>query len=180
MNPLLTRLWQLLDLAEKEDRHLLGVRARLFPQDGEADFMPVDLAEALRSPDTIDRLESFVGKFSRMQDTLMDKLLPALLRAVGEPVGSVLDNLNRAERLGLVCEPKDWIAMRLLRNRLVHEYVDDEAQLAAALERARAMVDTLHAAYLAIRNYVAVRSELSRPDSPPLNGPPGERGRPVD
>jgi hypothetical protein len=30
MNPGLPRLWQLIDLVEREDRHLLGVRSRLF------------------------------------------------------------------------------------------------------------------------------------------------------
>lgn len=166
MNPAVSRLWQLLDLAEKEDAHLLGVRARLFPGRGASGFEPAELAAALGSPETIDRLESFVGKFARLQDTLMDKLLPAFLRAVGEPVGSALDNLNRAQRLGLVTQPAEWVAMRLLRNRLVHEYVDDEAELAAALEKARGMVDVLHGAYVAIRARVANTPELARPEPP--------------
>lgn len=163
MNPALPRLWQLLDLAEKEDSHLLGVRARLFPHAGTSGFAPADLSVALRSPETIDRLESFVGKFARLQDTLMDKLLPAYLRAIGEPVGSALDNLNRAERLGLVKQPSEWTAMRLLRNRLVHEYVEDEVELALALEKARVMVDVLHATYAKIRSDAESRPELARP-----------------
>lgn len=38
--------------------------------------------------------------FWRLQDTIGDKLIPALLRALGEPQGAVIDNLDRAERLG--------------------------------------------------------------------------------
>lgn len=43
---------------------------------------------------------SYVSRFARLQDTLGDKLLPQLLRALGEKTASTLDNLNVAERLG--------------------------------------------------------------------------------
>ncbi len=50
----------------------------------------------------IDTLESFAAKFSRMQDTIADKLLPVFLKTAGEPIGTVIENLNRAERLALI------------------------------------------------------------------------------
>lgn len=152
------QLWRLLRLVEKEDHHLRGVTQRLFRGQSRADPGNSDwLAKKLASPRGIDTLESFVGKFSRMQDTLMDKLLPTFLQAVGENVGTGLDNLNRAQRLGLVQNPDAWLAMRLLRNRLVHEYVDDLSELNAALEQARALVHELHAAYLAVSAYASAR-----------------------
>ena len=39
------------------------------------------------------------------------------------------------------------------RNRLVHEYVDDPAELAAALEQARTRADELHKLFRSIKNY---------------------------
>lgn len=163
MNELLSRLWQLFDLVEKEDRHLQGVKSRFFSDSTSQGLAPAALSPVLESAEGIDRLESFVGKFSRMQDTLMDKLLPAFLRAIGEPVGSVIDNLNRADRLGILERPEEWIAMRHLRNRLVHEYVEDIEQLAAALEKAESMAGSLHVAYSAMRDYCLARPELARP-----------------
>jgi uncharacterized protein YutE (UPF0331/DUF86 family) len=62
-----------------------------------------------------------------------DKLLPALLAALGEPAGAAIDNLARAERLGLLGSTDEWLAMRALRNQMVHEYVEDPEVLAAAL-----------------------------------------------
>ena len=118
------------------------------------------MAKKLANPRGIDTLESVVGKFSRMQDTLMDKLLPTFLQAVGERVGTVLDNLNRAQRLGLVQSPDAWLAMRLLRNRLVHEYVNDLSELNAALEQERALVQELHATSVAISAYASARLGL--------------------
>lgn len=155
------QLWRLLRLVEKEDLHLRGVTQRLFRGRSRADPGSSDwLAKKLASPQGIDTLESFVGKFSRMQDTLMDKLLPTFLQTVGESVGTALDNLNRAQRLGLVQNPDAWLGMRLLRNRLVHEYVDDLSELNAALEQARALVQELHATYLAISAYASARLRL--------------------
>ncbi len=91
-----------MQLVEKEDLHLRGVTRRLFRARSRADLdsgNPDWLTKKLAKPHGIDTLESFVGKFSRMQDTLVDKLLPTFLQAVGESVGTALDNLNRAQRL---------------------------------------------------------------------------------
>lgn len=93
------RLWQTLRLVEKEGVYLQDVAVRLFA-------VPKITAEwierLIATPEGRDRLEAFVGKFSRMQDTLIDKLLPNFLAAAGEKTGTALDNLNRAERLGLL------------------------------------------------------------------------------
>ena len=63
-----------------------------------------------------------------------DKLLPSLLSCLSDGVGSVLDNPDRAARLGWLTQPsKVWIAARALRNRMVHEYIRDPALLAAAV-----------------------------------------------
>ena len=78
-----------------------------------------------------------------MQDRLDAALLPQLLEALLEPTASVLDNLNRAERLGWVRSAGDWAALRLLRNRMVPEYVDDAGVLADALNAAHAGVADL-------------------------------------
>ena len=47
-----------------------------------------------------ERLDAFVARLARLQDSLGDKLLPALLLVLAEPVGAALDNLNVGERLG--------------------------------------------------------------------------------
>lgn len=145
-----TRLQQLLDLVARESLHLQGVYARLF-----AGIEPTGqwLEAVLATPEGIDRLESFVGKFSRMQDTMMDKLLPIFLQACGERTGTALDNLNLAQRLGFVEDPDAWLAMRRIRNRLVHEYVEDLEELAAALAKARQLTTELTNTYASIRDY---------------------------
>jgi len=44
--------------------------------------------------------------------------------------------------------------------RLLHEYVDDLSELDAALGEARALVQELHAAFLAISAYASARLRL--------------------
>lgn len=110
MTEIIHRLWQILGVIEKEGRTLQAVMQRLFP--GQGAVTPQWLESLLATPEGIARLESFVvGKFSRMQDTLVDKLLPHFLLAVGEEPGTALDNLRRVERLGMVSDPDQWLAI---------------------------------------------------------------------
>lgn len=128
--PLSPRACFLLRVASKASRHLADTDRRLFAS-------PFTQATASRfdtDPELAERVEAFVGRFSRLQDTLGDKLLPALLAALAEPVGAAVDNLDRAERLGLIASADDWQAMRALRNQMVHEYVEDPAVLVGALQ----------------------------------------------
>jgi hypothetical protein len=52
----------------------------------------------------------------------------------------------------------DWLAMRSLRNRLVHEYIDTPEALAPALEQACRFTDAMHPDYEAIRAYLCEAS----------------------
>lgn len=75
-----------------------------------------------------------------------DKLLPLLLEALGEKTSAAIDNLDRAERLGLLQSADEWMTMRNLRNQMVHEYVEDPVVLASALQTGHAFVPALIAA----------------------------------
>lgn len=90
-----------------------------------------------------ERLDAFVARFGLLQDTLGDKLLPALLKVLDGHSGPLIDNLNRAARLGWLEEPTAWLAVRRLRNQMVHEYVEDSALLADALNGAHEAVPML-------------------------------------
>ena len=52
---------------------------------------------------------------------------------MSEPPRPVVEMLDRAERLGLVASADGFIQARKLRNRLVHEYVENKDELAANL-----------------------------------------------
>ena len=63
---------------------------------------------------------------------------------MGEPLGSVIDNLNRAARLGLLAHTSDaWVAARALRNCIVHEYIRNLELLVVSVTDAHAAVSML-------------------------------------
>lgn len=139
----------LADTVLAESEHLQTTDGRLF-----IEAMTPERATSLRTDiDLAERTDAFVARFGRLQDTLADKLLPALLEWLAEPVGAAIDNLNKAERLGWIRSVEAWIEVRRLRNRMIHEYVRDPAELASALMAAHAAVPLLAdaAAAMALR-----------------------------
>ena len=97
-------------LSEVERRAIVTIAREVIG--GDVQVRDIDLAE---------RVDAFVARFGRLQDTAADKLLPELLRQLAEPVRSAVENLDRAEKLGLIEAADRWLEARRLRNRMVHE-----------------------------------------------------------
>jgi uncharacterized protein with HEPN domain len=136
------KLQALLAVLSLESGHLQQTDTRLFAQP-----MSAERAATLRTDqDLSERVDAFVARFGRLQDTLADKLLPELLKALAEPVGPAIDNLGKAERFGWLASVDAWLAVRKLRNRMIHEYVQDAQELAQALQAAHDAVPMLQQA----------------------------------
>jgi uncharacterized protein with HEPN domain len=130
-HPRLPRLEFLARIVRKEIVHLRLTDQRLFSEP-----FTRDRAERLdEDVELAERVDAFVSRFARLQDTVGDKMLPQYLSAVGEPIGPAVDNLNRAEKLGLVSSAELWMTLRNLRNEMVHEYMEDLDRLANALNK---------------------------------------------
>ena len=157
MDSVRERLAFLLETVELEAEYLQATDRRLFCEA----FTPQRAAAVRDDAELSERLDAFSARFARLQDTAGDKLLPVLLARLGEPVGSVLDNLDRASRLGLLTETSEaWIAARALRNRMVHEYIRKPDLLAQAFSEAHAAVPMLVGFVRACQAYVASRNLL--------------------
>jgi len=158
------RFLQTLRLVSREGNHLLYSHGRLYSQ-------PVDVTwvQGLDSrPELAERLEAFVSRFGRMQDTIADKLLPRWLLALAETPGSQIETLNRAERLGVVSNVESWLEARKLRNRLVHEYMEDAEAFAEDLALAREYSTMLLDTFNHLRNFAAKRMEIEKATLPEL------------
>jgi hypothetical protein len=134
-----SRLKFLARVVRKECSHLSTTDLRLF----KGGFTLAHVSQLEADVDLAERVEAFVGRFGRLQDTVGDKLLPLLLSVLGERTSAAIDNPDRAERLGLINSADEWIAMRNLRNQMVHEYVEDPVVLASALQSGHAFVSVL-------------------------------------
>ncbi|MGE4533535.1 hypothetical protein [Halomonas sp.] len=153
-------LWTL-DIVQREGNHLAYSWRTLF----EAGQSPSSewVATLDQRPEDAIRLEAFVSRYSRMQDTIADKLIPRWLQSLAERVGSQIENLNRAERLGVLESTEAWLAARKLRNQLVHEYMQEPDAFAEALQEARNYALMLMATYNHIRAYAGERMSLDAP-----------------
>ena len=130
---------KLLDITGKEVMYFQQSKIRVINSD-----IDIEWIEALdRNPQQSEMLDAFVARFSRLQDTIGDKLLPAILKLNLEPVGSQLDNLFRAEKLGWIDSADQWIELRGLRNSLIHEYMTASENLLSALKKVIQLGDML-------------------------------------
>ena len=133
------RLQFLARVVQRECVHLNQTTERLFAQ-----RFTVERAKTVANdPELSERLEAFVSRFSRLQDTLGDKLIPQLLGALGEQQATVMDNLDRAERLGWLSSADQWQAIRRLRNQMVHDYIEDLKILTSSIVTAQGFVSML-------------------------------------
>ena len=154
--PPIDRFLSTLTVVAKEASHLEWSRSRLFEQNIDAAWV-----ESLTArPELAERLEAFVSRYGRLQDTLSDKLLPRWLLALAERPGSLIEVLNRAERLGVVQDVASWLEARQLRNRLVHEYVTDCASFADDLNLAETYSRMLVETYQRLREDAVTRLKI--------------------
>lgn len=122
---------KLLEITGKEVMYFQKSRIRVINSN-----VDIKWIEALdENPQHSEMLDAFVARFSRLQDAIGDKLLPTILKLNLETVGSQLDNLFRAEKLGWIESADQWIELRGLRNSLIHEYMTNPENLLYALKK---------------------------------------------
>lgn len=111
-----------------------------------------NLRELETDPERLRILDQLLFRFSKLQDALGIRLVPATLAALAEPFEEwpMIDRLNRLEKLGFIVVD-DWLRWREIRNRLAHEYPDDAETRFAAIAAAIAAAQDLAAAYRAWR-----------------------------
>jgi len=82
--------------------------------------------------------DQFILRFTKLQDAVGAQLYPALLAHLQEPYEDrpMLDKLNRLEKMGYLTSTEQWQTLRVIRNRLTHDYPIDDALEAAYLNDA--------------------------------------------
>ncbi len=78
-----------------------------------------------RSDEDLERLEALTSRFGRLSDILVQKVFRLIDIVEFENEGTVLDRINRAEKRGIIVSAENFKDMRLLRNRIAHEYLKE-------------------------------------------------------
>lgn len=135
------RVKALVRIVGKELEYLQQTDARLFTEA----FTAERAALLDRDPDFSERVEAYVSRFGRLQDTLGDKLIPLYLQLIGEKPKAFVDNLDRMEKLEVVDDANEWPRMRRLRNQMVHEYINDVNVFVKAINEAHDFISSMAA-----------------------------------
>jgi len=126
------RLEFLCRVVKKEIQHLQYSAEKVF----KGGFNEERARQIANDEEFAEQVEAFTSRFCRLQDTIGDKLLPAWLDMLGEKKGVAIDNLDKAERIGVLPSVEQWLELRQLRNQMIHEYIEDLTILADALQTA--------------------------------------------
>ncbi len=125
------------------DRH----RATLVEALADWNVLPVPDITALDRDPSLRRLtDQILYRFTKLQDAMGERLVPATLDWLHEPQEAwpMRDRLDRLEKLGFL-DVEDWLQWRDVRNRLAHEYPDQPelrwAAVLASIGAARDMVE---------------------------------------
>ncbi|MBU6140307.1 MAG: hypothetical protein KGP29_01945 [Proteobacteria bacterium] len=83
-------------------------------------------------------VDAFMLRFVKLQDVMGAKIFKFLLNALGENCGnmSVLDMLDRLEKLEIIPSADEWMEFRKKRNELTHEYPQNEESVLAGIKMA--------------------------------------------
>lgn len=136
---------------QENDMHLKrlerakGLLEPLFP-------LEVEQFESL-SEEQIEHIDQFIYRFTKLQDSMGRRLLPALytwLENDDRPV-PFLDMLNRLEQLGILEDVSRWQFYRNLRNNLAHDYPESIEQTVQTLNILFREIDALESLYQRLR-----------------------------
>ena len=88
---------------------------------------PVDIT-LYNDKEKIKTIDAFIFRFIKLQDFMGDKLFKEILKSVGEYKDSMslIDVLDKLEKLEIINDSDKWINFRILRNKLTHEYPDNQ------------------------------------------------------
>ncbi|MFP4485052.1 MAG: hypothetical protein ACLFO1_09395 [Spirochaetaceae bacterium] len=80
-------------------------------------------------------LDQLIYRFTRLQDSMARRLLPALYRELeaDESPKPFLDVLNRLEQIGVISSVDEWQNYRNLRNNLAHDYPGSQVETLTTL-----------------------------------------------
>lgn len=122
------------DIQEEIDVHIRRIEA-ILPEI--QTWLPLN-SNSFENTNVVKTIDSFIYRFTKIQDKMGEKLFPVVLQSLQEYKSnmSLIDVLNKLERLELINSTDEWIDFRKLRNNLTHDYPDNENEIIEAVNLA--------------------------------------------
>jgi hypothetical protein len=98
-------------------------------------------------------LELLINRFGKLQDFIGAKIIDLFLLINEENISNltVLDKINKLEKLGIIKDCEIWKDMRKARNHIAHEYPDNPELTARHLNKIFKLVPELIEFYESIK-----------------------------
>ena len=135
------------------DKHILRINSaakKMQPA------MPLDKERYIHlTEDEIEHIDQFLFRFSKLQDTIGQKLFKTILMLLEEKVENkpFIDILHKLEKLELLESANDWRELRDARNELAHNYEDDPEEAAVIINKLYNKKALLIKVYTNIKQY---------------------------
>ena len=103
--------------------------------------------------------DQLIYRFSKLQDTMGNKLFPLILEGLQEDLENLafIDILSKIEKLGIIDDSKQWLILRETRNVVTHEYPFQLDQLIDGLNQLIEQVNVLSKIWKDIEGYARQR-----------------------
>ncbi len=95
----------------------------------------------------IKTVDTFIYRFIKLQDLMGEKLFKIFLDEIGEykDTMSLLDMLDKLEKFEIIEDAYAWMEYRKLRNKLTHEYPNNEQDIVDGIYLAMEVFDKIEA-----------------------------------
>lgn len=105
-------------------------------------YLGCDVFEDFEKIKTID---TFIYRFIKLQDMMGEKLFKVFLDEIGEYKDSMslVDILDKLEKFEIIEDALKWMEYRKLRNKLTHEYPNNEQDILEGIQLAIQIFDDI-------------------------------------
>ncbi len=105
--------------------------------------------------ETVATIDQLLFRYNKLQDAMGQRLFPAVLMLGAEwrDEETFLDKLDRLEKLGAIPSAEQWNEIRVIRNRMTHEYPDAPDQNANNLNQVLESISGLKNTLSQIESY---------------------------
>lgn len=112
--------------------------------------------------DMIKVLDTFIFRFTKLQDHIGQKLFKKFLDEIGEyrENMSFLDVLDKLEKLRIIQSSEIWNEMRKLRNKLTHEYPDEVEEIKEEIKVAMAYIPIIEETIIKVESYLKEKNVI--------------------
>jgi len=117
-------------------------------------IIPINSTTYLKlSKDEVQAIDQYIFRFSKLQDTLGEKIFKLLIEEFmpTNELVTFIDKLNMLEKLGFINSVKEWQNLRKIRNEIAHQYDDEPDEMSQSINNIINQKDIIKNIYINLK-----------------------------